>query len=71
MADARDPSGDRCEACGARVSPDEIGLSKKLINRATTRYLCIPCMAKRYGVEEAELKHKIDEFRAMGCTLFP
>ncbi len=61
---------DRCDTCGAPVTPDEIALSKKLINRATKRYLCIRCMSKRYEVTEAELRRKIDEFRAMGCTLF-
>lgn len=60
----------RCDTCGRPVAPDEIGLSRKLINRATTRYLCLACMAKRYDVPEVELRRKIEEFRAMGCTLF-
>ena len=61
---------EHCDACGREVTRDEIALSKKLVNRGTTRFWCIPCLARHYGVTEEDLRKKIEDFRAMGCTLF-
>lgn len=59
-----------CTECGRELVPDEIGLSKKLINRAATKFYCISCLARDFGVTEQRLLEKIEEFRAEGCTLF-
>ncbi len=59
-----------CCQCGRPLVPDEIGLSRKLVNRGTTRFWCLRCLAAHYEVTEDELRRKIEEFRAMGCTLF-
>ncbi len=59
-----------CVRCGAPLSPDEIGLTKKLINRGTSDFLCYPCMAEHFLVTVAELQEKVRQFREMGCTLF-
>lgn len=59
-----------CIKCGSELFNDDMGATKKLINRGTTEYMCIPCLAKKFGVTEARLHEKIDEWRAMGCTLF-
>lgn len=61
---------DLCLHCGAPLSHDEVGLTKKLINRGTTDYLCYGCMARHFDVSVDVLKQKVEEFRAMGCTLF-
>jgi len=60
----------RCAACGRESERDEIGLTKKLINRGTTTYYCIDCLAKKFEVTREDLEKKIVEFREMGCTLF-
>ena len=59
-----------CRQCGAPLSRDEVGLTKKLINRGATQYLCIDCLAKKFEVTREDLEKKIEEFRQMGCTLF-
>ncbi len=59
-----------CVRCGRTLTSDEIGLSKKLTGRATTKYYCITCLAADFGVTEQRLREKIEEFRAEGCTLF-
>jgi len=59
-----------CIQCGAPLTSDEVGLTKKLINRGATSFLCIHCLAKEFGVSEELLQEKIMQFRAMGCTLF-
>ncbi len=59
-----------CLHCGKPLHPDEIGLTKKLINRGATVFFCIGCLAKRFEVTEDILYRKISEFREMGCTLF-
>ena len=59
-----------CIRCGTPVTKDEIGLTKKLINRGCTEFQCLSCLAAHFRVTEDELKRKIEEFREMGCTLF-
>ena len=59
-----------CMQCGQRVSRDEIGLTKKLINRGTTKWLCCSCLSRHFDVSVDVLKRKVEEFREMGCTLF-
>ena len=60
-----------CATCEkAFLSKDEVGLTKKLIDRRATRFYCLPCLAKTIGVTEAELSDKIREFKEAGCALF-
>ncbi len=61
----------RCVSCGAALTLDETGLTRKLINRGADRFLCLSCLARRFDVTEETLREKIAQFRAMGCTLFP
>jgi hypothetical protein len=59
-----------CIQCARTLSNDEIALTKKLINRGSTSFLCLSCLAKEFQVSEDLLREKIEQFRAMGCTLF-
>lgn len=59
-----------CSQCARPLTRDEIGLSKKLINRGTTVFFCLKCLSERFCVSEELLQEKIDDFRAQGCTLF-
>ena len=59
-----------CTLCSAKLSTDEIGLHKKLINRGATEYMCIKCLSKEFGISENSLREKIEHFRRSGCTLF-
>lgn len=59
-----------CEDCGRPLTPDDAGMTKKLVNRGAERFLCIPCLARRLNVSEALVRKKLEEFRAAGCTLF-
>ena len=59
-----------CVQCCTPLTPDEIGLTKKLINRGCTEFLCYDCLAEHFQVTAAELRRKVQEFREMGCTLF-
>ena len=61
---------DLCVCCGIDVSRDEKALTRKLINRGTTQYFCLHCLADHFQVTEDVLHEKIREFKAMGCTLF-
>lgn len=60
----------QCILCGASVSFDEAGLNKKLLGRDTKSFLCLTCLAKRFGVTQERLQEKIEEYRRMGCLLF-
>ena len=60
----------RCHVCGAPVSPDEIGLTRKMTQRAATKFFCVPCLALHFQVSPQVLREKIIQFKEMGCTLF-
>lgn len=61
----------KCYVCGkAPLSKDEIGLTKKLIDKKPTVFYCLPCLAEYLEVTEEELIAKIEEFKEEGCVLF-
>ncbi len=60
-----------CKQCGREVNGDEIGLTKKLINRGTEEFMCLPCLAEYFSCDEEILRRKAEEYRKIGCTLFP
>ncbi len=60
----------KCVRCGGSLTHDDVGLTKKLINRGATEFFCISCLAKKFEVTVPDLEKKIQEFREMGCTLF-
>lgn len=59
-----------CIKCGAALSCDDAGATKKLINRGAVEFMCIPCLAKKFGVTEERIKEKIEFWRKSGCALF-
>lgn len=59
-----------CARCGRELVPDEVGLSRKLINRGTQVFFCLTCLAEDFRLPEAELRDMIERFRAAGCMLF-
>lgn len=59
-----------CRRCHCQISKDEIGITKKLINRGTEKYFCISCLAEAFEVEKRDIEEKIDFYKKMGCTLF-
>lgn len=61
----------KCYACGkSPLTKDEIGLTKKIIDKKATIFYCLHCMAEYLEVSEDELRAKIEEFKNEGCTLF-
>ena len=60
----------KCISCGRELTHNEVGLTKKLINRGATQFLCIDCLARKFEVTREDLEKKIIEFKEMGCTLF-
>lgn len=59
-----------CKKCGKELSGNDIGLTKKLINRGSTEFLCIDCIAEKFDCTKELLEEKIKQFKASGCTLF-
>lgn len=60
-----------CTKCNRPLKMDEIALHKRMIDRGSSKFMCLSCMAKYFNVSEALLKEKADHFRKEGCTLFP
>lgn len=59
-----------CAVCNAKLDKDDIGLTKKLVDRRAQEFLCIDCIAARYKVDRTLLERKIEEFKAGGCKFF-
>lgn len=62
---------DKCASCGKKLTVDEIGITKKLINRGTETFYCTACLANMFKVDEKMILEKIEHFRRQGCMLFP
>ena len=57
----------KCAFCDKdNLSKDEIGLTKKLIDKNPSKYYCIDCMAEYLCVTVEELCDKIEEFKEDG-----
>ena len=60
-----------CTYCDKeKLSKNEVGLNKKLINRQIERMMCLSCMAAYCETTGEELKEMIDRFKQQGCALF-
>ena len=60
-----------CYICGKEnLSKDEIGITKKLIDKKTKQFFCLSCLAEQLEVTETDLLDKIEEFKNEGCVLF-
>lgn len=60
----------QCVNCHKELRSNEIGLTKKLINRGATEYFCISCLAEKFDCDIPLLEKKIEQFKKQGCTLF-
>ena len=61
----------KCYVCGKTpLSKNEVGLTKKLIDKKTQQFYCLPCLEEYLEVTEEELLAKIEEFKNEGCKLF-
>ena len=59
-----------CYVCGKNLSKNEIGLTKKLLNRNANRFYCLDCLAEYLEVDTELLLEKVEEFKTQGCILF-
>lgn len=59
-----------CLKCGAPVDKTEIGLTKKLLGKASEKFLCLDCLSKHFSVSKELLKEKAEQFKQSGCSLF-
>ena len=64
----RDPG--LCQKCGARLTRDDIGLHKKLVNRGAVTFFCKTCLAKEFHITEEACDMMIERLRKNGCSLF-
>lgn len=61
----------KCYVCGKTpLTKNEIGLTKKLINKKANYFYCIDCLAEYLEVTTEELEAKVEEFKEEGCILF-
>ena len=59
-----------CEKCGAKLGNDEIGLTRKLVNRGIEKFWCLACLGEHFGLGADELLGMIERFRRQNCGLF-
>jgi uncharacterized protein YlaI len=60
-----------CYVCGKEnLSKNEIGLTKKLLNKNAKRFYCLDCLAEFLEVDTEFLVEKVEELKTQGCRLF-
>lgn len=60
-----------CYVCGKEaLSKNEIGLTKKLLNRNPKLFYCLDCLADYLEVDTEFLLAKVEDFKEQGCKLF-
>lgn len=60
-----------CYVCGKEnISKNEIGLTKKLLDKNVNRFYCLDCLAEYLEVDTEFLVEKVEEFKTQGCILF-
>ncbi|MBQ2775006.1 MAG: hypothetical protein IJF40_03845 [Clostridia bacterium] len=59
-----------CAKCGKELIGNDIGLTKKLINKASKDFYCIDCLAEIFHCDVSLLEKKIEQYKNMGCVLF-
>lgn len=61
----------KCYICEKEaLSKNEIGLTRKLLNKNSSRFYCLDCLADYLEVESEFLLAKVEEFKEQGCDLF-
>ncbi|MCM1329243.1 MAG: hypothetical protein NC253_07350 [Ruminococcus sp.] len=60
-----------CKECSAPLFDDDRAIYRKLVFRGAEEFLCIDCLAKRFGCTRGEIERLIKYYRDSGkCTLF-
>lgn len=60
-----------CYMCGKEdLSKNEIGLTKKLLDKNSSRFYCLDCLAEYLEVDTEFLLVKVEEFKVQGCKFF-
>ena len=63
--------GKSCYVCEKEnLSRNEIGLTKKLLNKDSKLFYCTDCLAEYLKVDSEFLLAKVEEFKEQGCDLF-
>ena len=56
--------GVRCRECGRPLTADEVAVTKKLICRGATEFLCVSCLAAYFEVRPEDIRERIAYFRS-------
>lgn len=60
-----------CRTCGKPLNDYDIGIYRKLMDRAAQTCLCRDCLAQTLGWSRAYIEELIFQYRRRGCTMFP
>ena len=60
-----------CYVCNKEsLTKNEVGLTKKLLDKNAKHFYCLECLAEYLEVDEELLISKVEEFKEQGCELF-
>ena len=69
-ADTKPRDASLCMNCGAKLTRDDIGLHKKIVNRGATAFLCKKCLGEKFRMTEEDCDTLIAHFKEAGCSMF-
>lgn len=49
-----------CFKCKVNIASDEVALTKKLVNRGCTKFLCVGCLGEEFKVSKEALLEQIE-----------
>lgn len=60
-----------CYTCGKdALSKNEIGLTKKLLDKDSRHFYCLDCLAEHLDVDTEFLLDRVKEYKEQGCKFF-
>lgn len=60
----------KCRKCSSPTDKIEIALTKKLLGKNSTEFLCLNCLSEYFSVSKELLLEKAEQFKQSGCSLF-
>ena len=60
-----------CAGCGCALTGDDVGATRKFVDRNATEMFCVACLAEKLKCTEPFLRERIAFLKNNNCSFFP